>query len=64
MPSDVIVASLIIGGAAASIAGSILYATRNRSMELQGTAYLGRKEDVLSKKLDELNKNLKEMSRK
>ena len=56
MPSDIIIASVII-------AGSILYATRNRSMQIDGTAYLGRKEDLLTRKLDEINRSLKQIKK-
>ena len=56
MPSDVRVASLIIGG---SIGGSIVYATRSRSIQYETTAHLGRNEDAMRKQLDEITKTLK-----
>lgn len=61
MFSDVIVASLIITG---GISFSIFMATNNRSLDFEGTACLGRKKDVMCKKLDEINKNLKRMKNK
>ena len=56
MPSDIIVASLIV-------AGSILYATRDKSIQSGGTAHFGRREDRINNKLDEINTSLKKIAK-
>ncbi len=57
MPSDIIVASLIIAG---GVVGSTLYATRDRSIQFGGTAHFGREQELI-KKLDEIHRRLKKL---
>ena len=60
MPSDVIVASIILTiGLSAGVGGSIIYATRNRTIDMTGTAYLGRNEDRIVKSLKRIEENQK-----
>ena len=58
MPSEIVTASLILTG---GIVGSILYATRDRSIQYGGTGHLGRNEDKLNRKLDDIKRTLKNL---
>ena len=60
LDSPIIVASLIL---TSGIAGSILWAQRDRSLDCGGPLYLGRREERLEKKIDSFGEKLDQLDK-